>query len=264
MILAALFLWMLLSIQIPPAYAQSGGANPNLHVERLDTGVGAELVTLVSSRTGSPEPVISFLRDTLGDDDPSNDMIRDIWVLSYARPSLLQRIKASVPFFYRKSGNAPDTDKPPKPILDYSSTRRRTLTGILGKLFQTEFLDSNGMGSRATTRSYRGNAGEYRNTRISQSLEAIKSSNLESGFPGLTVRELDRIQGRLILTQRLFGDLTSEDHLSTAKEQYEFRTSAEIELSTSTSCRYLLLGTISGLLTWNTAKPGTSTIRVAG
>jgi hypothetical protein len=224
--LAALFLWMLLSIQVPPAYAQSGGTNSDLHLERLDTGAGAELLTLVSIRTGSPEPLISFLRDTLGDDDPKNDRIRYIWVLTYARPSFTQRMKAGVPFFYRKSGNAPNTDKPPKPIVDYSATSRRALTGVLGKLFQREFLDSNGMWSRATTRSYRGNADEYRNTRISQSLEAMSSVDLESIFPGLSAKELDRIQGRLIVTQRLFGDLTSEPHLSIAKERHELRNSA--------------------------------------
>src|SRR5262245_55421422 len=225
MTLAVLFVWMLLSIQVAPAYAQHGGTNTDLYLERLDTGAGAELLTLFSTRTGFREPIISFLRDTLGDDDPRNDRVRYIWVLTYARPTFPQRIKAGVPFFYRKSGKPAITDKPPKPILDYSATGRRAVTGVLGKLFQREFLDSNGIWSRATTRSYRGNAGEYRNARISQSLKAV-TSDLESVFPGLSARELDRVRGRLILTQSLFGDLTNEQHLSIANEQHELRNSA--------------------------------------
>src|SRR5215831_534609 len=188
MTLAGLFLWMLLLIQVSPAYAESGGTNADLYLERLDTGVGAELLTLVSIRTGLPEPIISFLRDTLGDDDPSNDRIRYIWVLTYARPSFPQRIKASVPFFYRRSANPAKTDKPPNPVLDYSATGRRALTGILERLFQREFLDSRGIWSRSTTRSYGDNAGEYRNARISQSLAAM-SLDLENVFPELSAAE---------------------------------------------------------------------------
>src|SRR5262245_18406741 len=129
--LAALFLWMLLLILVAPAYAQSGGTNSDVYLERLDTGAGAELLTLFSLRTGLPEPIVSLLRDTRGDDDPSNDRIRYIWVLTYARPSIPDRIKASVPFLYRKSGTPAKTDKPPKPVLDYSATSLRALTGVL-------------------------------------------------------------------------------------------------------------------------------------
>src|SRR5262245_31614582 len=101
---AALLLCILILLQSTLGLAQSERLASNLKIERLDIEGGAELLTLFSNRTGSPEPVVSILRDTLGDDDPANDRIRDIWVLNYATPSLSQRLKASLPFFYRKSG----------------------------------------------------------------------------------------------------------------------------------------------------------------
>src|SRR5262245_37883451 len=208
---------LFMALSSTSVYPQSPAQQANLQIERIDSGNGTELLTLFSLRTGSPQPVISVLRDTLGDEDPANDRIRFIWALNYSSPSLTQRLKASLPFFYRKSAKVPKPGKTPKPIVDYSAKGRRTVARVMGALLARE-VSGSGFVTRSTSMSYRSNAEEYRKTRISQSLEAIRVSDSGSGFPDLSDEDLDRIKGKLILTQNLFGDLTSESYLSLAKE----------------------------------------------
>ena len=79
-----------------------------VRVERLPIAGGAELVTLIGRVQASPEshvgivpaeiPLVSILRDSLGDDDPTNDRLRDVWMLTYTRPTLTQQVTAAGSF----------------------------------------------------------------------------------------------------------------------------------------------------------------------
>src|SRR5262245_8547124 len=95
-------------------------------VETRPLESGADLLTVFGrSADGEPEvPVMSLLKDTLGDSNPSNDRLRYLWVLPNSRRSVGQRIAAFVPFFYRRLpfSHAP---KPvdPKPLIDFSAAR---------------------------------------------------------------------------------------------------------------------------------------------
>src|SRR5262245_32788638 len=67
-------------------------APPGFRVERMPILGGAELITIfgkpglsVSSESADETPLVSVLRDTLGDDDPENDRLRYVWVFSYTR-----------------------------------------------------------------------------------------------------------------------------------------------------------------------------------
>jgi len=56
---------------------------------------------------GRDVPLVSVLRDTLGD-DPENDRVTYIWLLTSARPRLRQRILSAIPFFIGASAAGSD------------------------------------------------------------------------------------------------------------------------------------------------------------
>jgi hypothetical protein len=67
-------------------------------------GKTAELLTLFCrvcslEASGSQDlPLVSVLRDTLGDSDPKNDRVFYVWFLTSSRPSFGQRLLSAVPF----------------------------------------------------------------------------------------------------------------------------------------------------------------------
>src|SRR5260370_34113638 len=72
-----------------------------LRVESLPVPGGAEFDTLIAKLPGGGElPMVSILVDTLGDADPSNDVLKNVWVLTCARPTLMQPVAAGLAFVY--------------------------------------------------------------------------------------------------------------------------------------------------------------------
>src|SRR5579875_1915627 len=74
------------------------------HWDATPVGETAQLLTLFCTSQNSDVPVVAVLRDTLGDENPENDRVTYVWLLSYSRPNLGQRFLAAVPFFYWRVG----------------------------------------------------------------------------------------------------------------------------------------------------------------
>ena len=81
-------------------------------LERVPVAGGAELITIharLDGIEGSNEPnwvpLVTILRDTLGDQTAENDRLRYVWPLTYTRPTTKQRILGAVPFLYARVGN---------------------------------------------------------------------------------------------------------------------------------------------------------------
>src|ERR1700759_5300306 len=89
----------------------------------------AQLLTLfcrscgLSHDGGRDVPLVSVLRDTLGDNDAENDRVTYIWLLTCARPRLGQRILSSIPFFYWRVGRGSGSVKrhDTAPLMDLSA-----------------------------------------------------------------------------------------------------------------------------------------------
>ncbi len=85
----------------------------------------ARLLTLfcrscdLSHDGGRDVPLVSVLRDTLGDDEAENDRVTYIWLLTCARPRLGQRILSTIPFFYWRTGREPDRSRRAIPRLSW-------------------------------------------------------------------------------------------------------------------------------------------------
>ncbi len=74
-----------------------------MRLERVDVPGGAELITVFAKLGGieSTEndkwiPLVSILRDTLGDNNAENNRLRYVWPLTYTRPTMKQRLAAAM------------------------------------------------------------------------------------------------------------------------------------------------------------------------
>jgi hypothetical protein len=114
---------------------------------------GSELLTIFGRLDGmrtfglpAPEvPLVSVVRDTLSDNDPENDRLRYVWMLTYTQPTMMKRIASAIPFFYHQVGNKQTASKgTPLPILDLANTRQQTWNHFFWTGLQGIFLDSYG------------------------------------------------------------------------------------------------------------------------
>jgi hypothetical protein len=212
-----------------PAWANGlVGAIPavGFRLERVDVPGGAELLTLFGRQVGDVTegerqneiPILSVLRDTLGDSNPANDRLRQVWVYSHAKPSLWQKFTATLPFFYFSTQkNRTAGDGIPAPLLDLGNPRKGTWRGLTEVVLQAEVLDGIGMPFRLTTRSYRGNIGDYRELHLweaAAALSAAESAVSQNAFAN--EMEFTTLGARLVLATRPLGGLVSERYLPAA------------------------------------------------
>jgi hypothetical protein len=203
-------------VVIPPE-KQSPSA---LRAETLDVASGGELVILFENlraegqTAGKSEiPLLAVLRDTMGDENPANDRLRQVWVFTYAAPSPAQRIAAGVPFFYHRSGlDSGSSTLPPRPVLDMARPAHGLWPGIAFSVAQSQVFDPIGSLSRLTTRSYGGNLGEYRQTHIAEVLD-ILSRDPGQLTGALTPADIESLESRLELSPKLLGGLVGDESL---------------------------------------------------
>jgi hypothetical protein len=211
------FAWSGPNPVIIPSETQSPGA---LRAETVDITTGGQLVIFFEKLAadgqspGTSElPLLAVLRDTMGDNDPENNRLRQVWVFTYASPSPAQRIAAGVPFFYHRSGlDSGSSKRPPRPLIDMARPAHGLWPDIAFSVAQSQVLDPIGSLSRLTTRSYGGNLGEYRRNHIAEVLD-ILSRNPGDIMGALTPAELESLVGRLDLSSKFLGELASDDSL---------------------------------------------------
>lgn len=157
-------------------------AQAQFRIERMPMMGGAELLTIFGRLDGmrikgkpAPEiPLLSVVRDTLSDNDPENDRLRYVWMLTYAQPTTMKRIASAIPFLYQHLGNKKHASKnPPAPILDLANVSRQTWNHFFWMGLQNVFLDSYGIPLKAASRSYRRNLADYRSAHVTQALTIL-------------------------------------------------------------------------------------------
>jgi hypothetical protein len=186
-----------------------------LRVERLSLPAGAELITFFEGLPDQQElPLLAILKDTLNDSDPSNDRIRQVWVFTYSRPSVWQRMAGGVPFLYHRAGldQGPGA-KPPRPVMDLGDPSRGMWAGLAFSGVQSEVLNPIGALTRLTTHSFFGNYGEYRKTHIWEVADILAPQLSTALNSGLTEAEIAAVEERLELTGRPLGGLVADEYL---------------------------------------------------
>jgi hypothetical protein len=204
--------------------ASSISASPASDLFRLEmTSVpgGAELITIHARWEGleTPDdqkwvPVVSVLRDTLGDLDPENDRLRYLWPLTYTRPTFWQRVSGAVPFLYTRVGSKEKcSNKPPPPAIDLASPDHEVWQKIFWTVLQNVLLDPYGLPVKASTRSYRRNISDYRKSQILRALSVLSLYQSMDSSPVFSDSEMQTIQARLLLTDKTFGGLLDDLNL---------------------------------------------------
>jgi len=197
--------------------------NPQFRIERLPVSGGAELITIFGRLDGLaqgpgavPEtPLVSVVRDTLGDANPENDRLRYVWMLTYTSPTWRQRVAAAVPFFYKRVRNkSHSSTDPPPPLIDLAVTDAQVWNNFFWIALQNLFFDSYGLPVKASSRTYRRNLADYRRAHVVAALAVISLYEAtQKAPPVFTDAELKEIQGRLLLSDKMFGGIVNGDRL---------------------------------------------------
>ena len=205
-----------------------------------------------TAKRSTEVPLVTVLRDTLGDDNPENDRLRYVWMLTYTQPSIAKRIAAAIPFLYRSVGNKKNVSGPPNPILNLAHAQRATWNKFFWWGVQSAFLDTYGLPLKVSTRTYRQNLQDYQKAHVAQALSILgtyqniqQHRHVESEFlamgtqpeatrvalddtstplidlaPAFTPGEMLELRARLLLSQKTFGGLYGRDKYDATVGKY--------------------------------------------
>lgn len=204
-------------------------AQPGFRLERIPVSGGAELLTIFGQLDGLPRegeqskevPLVSVLRDTLGDDNTDNDRLRYVWMLTYTKPTFGQRVASAVPFLYSRVGNKKRAGKDaPPPIMDLAAADREVWERFLWTALQNILLDPYAMPLKAASRTFRRNLNDYRKAHIVRALAILSLYEAETGAPSaFTPTEMSDIQSRLMLSEKTFGGIVDDIYLQRVYEK---------------------------------------------
>jgi hypothetical protein len=195
-----------------------------LRLERVPVAGGAELLTIFGSLNGLPAsttsdernvPLVSILRDTLGDSSRDNDRLRYVWMHTYTRPSAMQRAASAIPFLYSRVGNRRHADgEVPPPVIDLSGAEHDVWQKIFWSSLQAILIDPVSLSVKASSRTYRRNLDDYRKAHVMRALAilALYEETTDSQ-PVFNAQERREIQARLMLTQKNFGGVLDDLYL---------------------------------------------------
>jgi len=232
-IFAALIPILALNVAVAFAQAQSPNLNQTdnaaasrFRVERTSVAGGAELIT-IWARVVGPEtqtevtelPLVTILRDTLGDEIKENDVLRQVWVHTYVEPTLLQNAAALVPFLYKGVRVKPRTvSSSPRAIIDLADTSRPVWRQLLVSSLIRAFIDQPLLG--ASIHNYQRNVTDYRKANVMRALTILSlyEAQTKSDSP-FSTGELIATQSQLALTDKMFGGLVDRARLSRFNEQ---------------------------------------------
>jgi hypothetical protein len=203
---------------------------PLVTITREKVTGGAELLTVkgridagLDELDGpSDVPLVSVLRDSLGDLDDENDRLRYVWVHGYTKPSTGKRILSAIPFLNWRTGNAdPDRARAvPPPILDLADPSREVWKGVMWMAAQSMLFDPYGVLAKSSVRAFRRNGDDYRKAHIIRALAVLSLYEADTGaLPVLSPVERRDIQARLVLAQKTFGGVVDDGYLQRVYEK---------------------------------------------
>ena len=199
------------------------GPSP-FRIEALPVGRDAQLLTVFGKLDGlrdsaaQPDevPLVSILRDTLGDADPENDRLRHVWMLTYTRPTAMQRAASAIPFLYGRVGDKKSASRKgiPPPVIDLADPKRDLWHRFMWLALQNVVFNPYGVAAKASTSALRRNSERYRQAHILRALAILSLYEAETGAESaFTQAESAEIQARLMLTGKTFGGLIDDAYL---------------------------------------------------
>ncbi|MGH9947124.1 MAG: hypothetical protein ACRD6X_08000 [Pyrinomonadaceae bacterium] len=206
-------------------------------VETLPIEGGAELVTIFYKTNGTFDrlrpgesdavPLLSVLRDTLGDEMRENDRLRYVWMLTYTTPSTAKKLMSAIPFNYRRSGSTKDAGKAiPPAIADLNGSSGSIFETIFWQIIRRGWAGSVGNKVKLFYGPYRQNAQDYKKSAIAEALTILSLYEQVEGRQVLTEQEMLDIKTRLALTDKSFGGQMQRENYLRADEKFHIEATA--------------------------------------
>jgi hypothetical protein len=193
-------------------------------------GDSAQLLTLfcracgVSKDTEEDVPLVSVLRDTLGDQTNENDRVTYVWLLTCAHPRMGQRILSAIPFFYWRIGQGSKSvsKHDTVPFMDLSAPENPMMLRVSRNLLQWTALDPMMTPVRASTHAYGTNRQEDERLHIEEAISYLRQAPVSDGSMALTQVQLDTVIGKLKLREILLGGLGTDNQAARVGMQSDF------------------------------------------
>ncbi len=156
-------------------------------------------------------PLISVMRDSLGDESTENDRLTSVWLLSYTPYNFGQRMLSAVPFFYWRVGDGSDKvdARHMKPLMDLTVPEHPMISKVTRDIVQWCAFDPLTMPVRASSRAYQSNETEHERLHLGEAIGYLHQAPAGSPDSALTQAELNTLIARLELRKRLLGGLVS-------------------------------------------------------
>ena len=207
--------------------AASSADNTKFRIEKVPVKGGSELFTIFARSDDADnvigptadQPLVSILRDTLGDDVPENDRLRYVWMLNYTRPSLAQKITAAIPFLYTRTTNKGEVGSGPPPhILDVQPSDKPLWDSIFWTVMKN-VIGQAGIGVKASASHYRQNAEDRKRTAIAGAIAVLTLYQEVNGEKLLSDVELRDVYARLSLDDKTLGWHMQSENLGRVYEK---------------------------------------------
>ena len=223
---------------IPPAIGpdssavvdKSGNAKLPFSVEKINIEGGAELITIFYRMNGTfdkpeadgerrPVPLVSVLRDTLGDDRDENDKLRYMWMLTYTKPTTTQRLFSMIPFFYRRGSSKVDAGKSVPPTIMNFAGSGMSIEPVIWEMLTRSWFGAAGEKAKLIYGPFRGNREAYKKAAITEAMTIISLYQQVAGEGGLNDLELLDLQTRLGLTDKMLGGMMQQANFLRANDK---------------------------------------------
>ena len=190
-------------------------------------GNSAQLLTLFCRACNILEgadqdvPLVSVLRDTLGDETEENDRITYVWLLTYARPRVKERLLSAVPFFYWRvsKGSGSVSERDMAPLMDMTVPENPMMSRIERNLIQWTAFDPLSTRARAVTREYGSNRLDEERLHLEEAISYFRQAPVSNDNTALAQSQLDTVIARLELRKTLLGGLTGVNRAKTVGMQ---------------------------------------------
>jgi hypothetical protein len=169
-------------------------------------------------------PLVSVLRDALGDHSSENDRVTYVWLLSSSRLGVGQKILSAVPFFYWRVGDGSKSvsSRDLTPLINLNAPQHPVLSGISRNLVQWTAFDPLAKGVRATSRSFWANQVDYERLHLEAAISHLHKAPVSSDSSALTSQELNTVIARLELRKSTLGGLVNDSHAARFGEENSY------------------------------------------
>lgn len=200
-------------------------------VETIKIEGGAELITIFYRMNGTfdkpdangerrPVPLVSVLRDSLGDDIVENDQLRYLWMLTYTKPTTTQKLLSFIPFYYRRSASKTDAGTTiPPPIMKFGGGIGNFIEPIIWEMLTRSWFGAAGQKFKLIYGPQRGQRESYKRTALTEAATIVSMYMQVAEEEGLSTLELTDLQTRLGLTDKTFGGLMQQSNFHRANDK---------------------------------------------